>query len=289
MPDPVDNNQPTQTPAPPADAALADQQAAGNALLASVQEPTPTVVQTPTAEPQPPPSSEPPAQAPSLPGQPATQQPATPSQNQTPASPGLDPSQLAATVAKAVKESLAPEPAQPAAQAPTWQPPSVDEKFVDALVEDPKQGAIMLNQLVQNTIKSTLELVIPFVQTAVEPLRQAQNFADAERARQEFAKQYSDLSAPGDLQWAEEVARQVLQSGQKFQSNKEFFDIVATRTRALKEEYRKRLGIAATPAPAAPAPVPGAPSSTASRGKVSALNDEQKEMLRLQGLDPDRV
>ena len=213
--------------------------------------------------------------------------PAPPTLPTPPATPGPDTQKIVSDTVRSVLESVLPKPAVPAQ--PQWKPFQVDKTFVDSLIEDSDKGAAKINQMINGVINSTLELVVPFVNQITQPLIERGLQADTESAKKEFAKLHTDLSSDGDLSWAEEVARKMLGAGQRFASNKEFFDAVAKETRSLKEEYRRRLG-ANAPAPNVNAPVPssgtGGPTP---RGSKMSLNDEQKEMLTLQGIDPNRV
>ena len=248
----------------------------------------------PPASPEPPPAPTPSPETPT-----ASPEPPTPVTTPVPAAspePKPDvpvtqpPVDIAKLVAETVKSTLSasapkPEPAK-APEAAPWKPFHVDAKFVDSLIEDSEKGATVINQMIDGVIKSTLELVLPYVNQTVQPLIERSVQSDIVAARQEFAKTYPDMSSEGDIQWAEEVARQLVQQGQKFSTNKEFFEAVYNQTKALKDTYRKRLGVTSN-APAAPIPNPTTVNGP--RGSKVSLSDEQKEMLVMLGKNPDNL
>jgi hypothetical protein len=175
--------------------------------------------------------------------------------------------QQAAFLEQMRKQQVAPSEAPPVKPIELFR---MRPEEADKLIVGGEETATYINQLVDTLRREMFAINQAYMQEQLSPLLPILHQQQKERAKQDFVKQYPDLTEYVDF--AEDVANSLL-SQKQYTDRAAFLEDVARVTRSYRDKFK---GTPAAPAPAGPTP-PGAERSPA-RPSGSPLSEDEAEM-----------
>jgi hypothetical protein len=233
-------------------------------ISTSEQEEVPRV--TPPEAPEPTsPEGKPPVEAPSQPSPP----PAQPT-----------PDKLAEALEKLSERLGQPQtptqPQEPVSTEPEfkfWEPTNEE---ADCLVEGGEKAKAVLNTMYRRAVEDSLKLSLTILNHVTRPLQDSYESQRNAQLEQRYLTKY-----PDHKEWTEEgrhFAMQIVQGGQKFKNEEDFFTAVAEKVNGLITKNRARFG---TQAPARIPPPASTPTAGARKnGEGDGSLSEQAKLMK---------